>query len=126
MNDTALRVLLVEDSPLLAERLREALGQLAGVEIVGTADTEQSAVSMIGNSQVDVVILDLQLKVGTGFGVLQKLGTIRPIVIVLTNFALPAYQQRARELGAEHFLDKSRDYERLPGVIEALRAGLVR
>lgn len=119
-----MRILLVEDSTLLAERLREVLGQMPDIEIVATADCEAEAVAKAQAVAVDVIILDLQLRVGTGFGVLRALGPKRPTVIVLTNYAMPTYAQRARELGVDHFLDKARDFERLPDVLAAIQTDL--
>jgi DNA-binding NarL/FixJ family response regulator len=119
-----LRVLLVEDSKLLAERVREVLEQIPGVEVVGTADTEHSAVAMTRMHDVDAIILDLQLKEGTGFGVLRALGKSRPAVIVLTNFSLPTFAERAKELGVEQFLDKGMDFDRLPAVLAAIKNDL--
>ena len=115
-----MRILLVEDSELLAERLRELLGQIAGVEVVGTVRDERAAVAMTRESDIHVLILDLQLKNGTGFGVLRSLGAERPAVIVFTNYALPEYRRRAEQLGVEYFLNKSLDFERLPEVIRTL------
>ncbi len=117
----AFRVLLVEDSVLLAERLREVLGQIAGVEVVGTVTDEGSAVAMTRSGGIHVLILDLQLRHGTGFGVLRSLGDDRPAVIVFTNYALPEYRRRAEQLGAEYFLNKSLEFERLPEVIRTLQ-----
>jgi DNA-binding NarL/FixJ family response regulator len=119
-----LRVLLVEDSKILAERLRETLNQVPGVVVVGTADTEGGAVAMTRANDVDAMILDLQLREGTGFGVLRTLGKVRPPVIVLTNFALSNYCQHAKQLGVEQFLDKGKDFERLPEVLESLQRRL--
>ena len=116
----ALRVLLVEDSPVLTDRVSETLAGLAGVELVGTATDEASAVASAREKDVDVIILDLQLRRGTGFGVLQQLGSKRPVVIVFTNYMLPQYQRRAADLGVEHFLSKSRDYERLPVLLQEI------
>ena len=116
----ALRILLVEDSELLAERLLELLGQIGGIEIVGTAVDEVAAVSMTREHDIHLLILDLQLKRGTGFGVLRSLGAQRPATIVFTNFALPEYRRRAEQLGVEYFLNKSLDFERLPEVIRKL------
>ena len=115
-----LRVLLVEDSKLLASRLSEALEQMPGVEVVGIADTEFGAVTMSRLYDVDAMILDLQLREGTGFGVLRTLGKARPAVIVLTNFALPGYAEQARALGVEQFLDKGKDFERLPSILASM------
>jgi two-component system OmpR family response regulator len=119
-----LRVLLVEDSQLLAARLREQLEQMPGVEVVGTADTESMAVAMTRSENVDAIILDLQLREGTGFGVLQALGKARPAVIVLTNFSLPTFAERAKELGVQDFLDKGMDFDRLPAVLAAIKRNL--
>jgi DNA-binding NarL/FixJ family response regulator len=115
-----LRVLLVEDSPLLAERLRESLDDLENIEVVGVVADEASAVAAARTERVDVIVLDLQLKEGTGFGVVQRLGRDRPKIIVFTNYMLPEYQRRANALGVEYFLSKSLDYERLPQLIQEL------
>jgi DNA-binding NarL/FixJ family response regulator len=115
-----LRVLLVEDSPLLAERLRESLDGLENIEVVGVVADESSAVAAARAGRVDVIVLDLQLKQGTGFGVVQRLGKSRPKIIVFTNYMLPEYQRRANALGVEYFLNKSLDYERLPQLIQEL------
>ncbi len=115
-----LRVLLVEDSRVLAERLREVLDGLQNVEVVGAVSDESSAVAVAQEKHVDVIILDLQLRQGTGFGVLQRLGKGRPKAIVFTNYMLPEYQRLANALGVEYFLNKSLDYERLPQLIQEL------
>lgn len=114
------RVLLVEDSRLLAERLRESLEALEGVEVVASVTDELAALEALAQRDVDAVVLDLQLRQGTGFGLLERLGRDRPTIIVFTNYELPEYQRRARALGVEHFLSKSRDYERLPQLIQEL------
>jgi two-component system, OmpR family, response regulator len=118
-----LRVLLVEDSRVLAERLRESLEMLDEVQVVGAVADENSAVTIARDKHVDVIVLDLQLKEGTGFGVAQRLGSDRPVIIVFTNYMLPEYQRLAESLGIEHFLNKSQDYERLPQLIQEIGAG---
>jgi len=119
-----LRVLLVEDSKVLTECLVEAIRQIPDVELIGTADTEASAIAAVKRESIDVVILDLHLKHGTGFGVMRSLATEqrRPRIIVLTNYDLPEYKNAALALGATHFLDKARDYGRLPEVLEEMCA----
>jgi len=117
-----LRVLLVEDSKVLTERLTEAIRQIADVELIGTADTEAAALAAVKRDAVDVIILDLHLKQGTGFGVMRALaGTqLKPRIVVLTNYDLPEYKNAAIALGATHFLDKARDYGRLPEVLHEI------
>jgi len=117
-----LRVLLVEDSKVLTERLTEAIKQIADVELVGTADTEAGAVAAVKKDTVDVIILDLHLKQGTGFGVMRALAATqwKPRIVVLTNYYLPEYKNAAIALGATHFLDKARDYGRLPEILHEI------
>ncbi|HWX80028.1 MAG TPA: response regulator transcription factor [Steroidobacteraceae bacterium] len=118
----SLRVLLVEDSKVLTERLTEAIRQIADVELVGTADSEDGALAAFKSGPVDVIILDLHLRQGTGFGVMRALATAqeKPRIIVLTNYDLPEYKNAAIALGATHFLDKARDYGRLPDVLHEI------
>jgi two-component system OmpR family response regulator len=118
----SLKVLLVEDSKGLAERLTEAIHQIADIHLIGTADTEAAAVDVVKREPVDVVILDLHLRQGTGFGVMRALATtqLKPQIVVLTNYDLPEYKSAAFALGATHFLDKARDYGRLPEVLHEI------
>jgi len=115
-----LRVLLVEDSSLLAARLRELIQRLPQIDLIGTVDSESQALNRIAAATPDVLILDLHLREGSGFNVLRTLSRAsrpRPKIIILTNFGLPEYRREAESLGVEAFLDKSRDYFRLPSLL---------
>ena len=123
-NSTALRVLLAEDSSLLAARLTELIRRLPDVELVGTVDCEADTLSHVAAAAPDVLILDLHLRSGSGFGVLRALARSRlrangrrPKIVILTNFGLPEYRKEAEAFGVEAFLDKSRDYFRLPSLL---------
>lgn len=115
-------MLLVEDSALLVQRIAELVGELPDVQIAATAATESDALSLLESGGFDAVILDLQLHVGSGFGILRELRRHdpRPRVVVFTNFAIAAYRDTALALGANYFLDKSLDYDLLPGVLQEI------
>jgi len=117
-----LQILLVEDSAVLADRLSELLNHVPGVVLVGTVDNERAAVAIAQSQPIDVMILDLHLRQGTGFGVLRALADQpgRTVAIVLTNYALPQYQRAASALGVRHFLDKAREFERIPEVLREI------
>ncbi len=108
----------------MTERLAEAIRQIPDVELVGTVDSENAARATVQRDRIDVMILDLHLKQGNGFGVLRAVATSpeRPFIVVLTNYDLPQYKDAALELGATHFMDKVRDYEKLPEVLRELVA----
>jgi DNA-binding NarL/FixJ family response regulator len=117
-----LRVLLVEDSSRIAERIRDLVETEVGAEVVYVAVNEESAIRAARECQADVMILDLQLQRGSGFGVLQALGSDRPTTIIMTNFALPLYRAKAMMFGVEYFLDKSVDFERLLEILEVIHS----
>ena len=116
------RVLLVEDSEVLTERLSEALRQIPDIDLIGTVDTEDDARALVAREHVDIVILDLHLRQGNGFGVLRALRKIPkgPSIVVLTNYDLPQYKDAALALGAAYFMDKVRDYDKLPEIVREL------
>lgn len=122
VDEPPLRVLLVEDSSLLVQRIAELVSDLPDVVIAATAGSEPEALALLARGNIDAVILDLQLQDGSGFGILRALRrqATRPQVVVFTNFAIAAYRDTALALGASYFLDKSRDYDRLPSVLQAL------
>jgi DNA-binding NarL/FixJ family response regulator len=114
---SSLRVLLIEDSPLLAARLTELVHRLPDVDLI---DTVGGALGRISTGSPDVLILDLHLREGSGFGVLRSIALStrpRPKIIVMTNFGLPEYRREAELFGVEAFLDKSSEYSRLPSLL---------
>jgi len=125
MSSRNLSVLLVEDSRVLAERLRETLLSVPGVQLAGTVDSEADAVAALQRHPVDVLLLDLHLRQGTGFGVLRAIPNEQAskiVVIVLTNYDLAEYRRAAAALGARYFLDKLRDFDRLPLLLQQIGA----
>jgi DNA-binding NarL/FixJ family response regulator len=101
---------------------------VSGIEIVGSSDTEQGAIEELQRLQCDAVVLDLQLRHGNGFNVLKAIRQAegnghRMLVIVLTNYAFSLYRHRCLQAGADFFLDKAREYERLPQVLNTVGNG---
>ena len=117
------RVVIVDDTPRVRERLKALLHADAPyAEVVGEAGEAQAAIRLIRDRRPDVVILDLQLAGASGYEVLRavKLAPHAPVVIVLTNLASLEYQSTCLEAGAEFFLDKSFGFERLADILREL------
>lgn len=116
MNESSrLRVFLVEDNPMISDRLVESLTATGRIDVVGRAETEHEAVEALGSTPWDALLLDLQLRNGTGFGVLRAVGKSRPEgakILVLTNYAIPMLRERSLAMGADAFLDKAHEYDR--------------
>lgn len=106
-----LSVFLVEDDPRLQESLGEAINAVCEAQVVGIADTESWAVTWLNEhpSEWKLAVLDLFLKAGTGFGVLEQLvpPASRSHVIVLTNSATEENRNRCLALGALAVYDKT-------------------
>jgi DNA-binding NarL/FixJ family response regulator len=120
-NPPAVKVFLVEDSPLLRERLEKMLSAIPGAQTVGHAPTARSAIAGIEASQPDAVVLDIQLEEGSGFDVMRAVRPKQPKVgfYVLTNFAHEGYRRMAEKLGARGFFDKSKEFEALRAALRA-------
>ncbi len=117
----ALRVYLVEDSPLVRERLETMVTAIAGARTVGSAARADDAIRGILAEHPDVVVLDLKLAQGSGFDVLRAVHDADPSIDVymLSNFAAEPYRRLAEKLGAREFFDKSNEIERVREVLLA-------
>ena len=118
-----LKVFLVEDSQFIRERLIEEISSTRETEFVGCAESESEAVEQLNKLDCDAVVLDINLARGSGFRVLKAVRANhahRPQVIVFTNYAYPYYRQVTMEMGADYFLDKATDFNRLLQIIDTL------
>jgi DNA-binding NarL/FixJ family response regulator len=117
-----LSVVLADDSDVVRQRLRNAVAAIPNVHVVGEAPDAEEALARIREHAPDVVVLDMFMPGGGGTRVLQDLqgAENRPITLVFTNFAYPEYRDACLQLGADHFLDKSADLERLLSIIGQL------
>ena len=119
-----MKVFLVEDSPILRERLESMLSAIPGAQTVGHAPTARSAIAGIQAANPDVVVLDIQLEEGTGFDVMKAVRPASPqtAFYVLTNFAHDGYRRMAEKLGARGFFDKTKEFGALRDALAAAAA----
>ena len=113
--EPAMRVYLVEDSPLVCERLQAMLAEIEGTRAVGIAATAREAIEGIRSEHPDVVVLDLRLAEGSGFDVLRALQaqTSGIAVYMLSNTTDAPYRRAAETLGVRGYYDKSTEFERM-------------
>lgn len=117
MNSTSpslLKVFVVEDSPLLRERLAARIQPPAGAGcIVGEAEDVETALHGIAASEPDAVIVDLRLTDSHGIDILHALRErTDPIVtIVLTNYSSQSFREASIAAGADYFFDKTTEFD---------------
>jgi DNA-binding NtrC family response regulator len=122
----SLRVFLVEDFPPLRDLIAENLEEIEGLHLAGVAESEETALSWLGEHQCDVLILDLELRQGNGLGVLKTLTALQAdsgmVKIVYSNHASANIRRLAAQFGASHFFDKTLDTPKLRQLLERLSA----
>ncbi|MBT7066016.1 MAG: response regulator [Verrucomicrobia bacterium] len=121
-NGHRMRVLIADDSSVIRERLVMQLNELAGVQVVGQAQTAAEAIHSVRRLKPDAMTLDLRLPDGNGLDVLRTIQQDRlpTAVIVLTSYPYPQYAHRARAAGAYAFLNKSADLEKVTDHLQSL------
>ena len=117
------KVQIVEDLPRVQQLLKSVVEQPGRFEVTGIDDTEHAALLRCSENPPDVVIVDLNLRQGSGLGVIHAIkrmaGTgIGPLVMVVTNHTMPVLQAACMKAGAHHFLDKSRELPKLRQLLD--------
>jgi len=112
-----LRTFIVEDSPLILDNLVATLEEMAPVRVVGHAADEAGAMARLLalQGEIDLVIIDIFLKAGSGLGILRAAtrAGLQVRRAVLTNYATPDMREKCKALGADRVFDKSNDLDEL-------------
>jgi len=116
------RVFIVDDSKAVVERLADLLNEVPGVELVGRASDVPGAIHSILKTNPDAIILDLQMPGGSGLEVLRTIrqGYSSLWVLVCTNYPYPQYREECLAAGANYFLDKSAEFEKISDILRDL------
>jgi len=120
-----LTIYIVEDSEAVKERLIESLEDIPHARVVGSADAVNDALEGMRALQPRVLILDIQLRGGSGFRLLKLMraaGMTRPeTIIVVTNYPSDDYRTASLECGADHFFDKASEFHKVHEVLLEMR-----
>jgi DNA-binding NarL/FixJ family response regulator len=123
---TPLSVFIADDSAPVAEMLRELITEPGRIEVVGQADSEADAIAGLRQLKPDVVVLDLQLKTGSGTDVIRAIRATPELakmrVIVMSNHTSPHLKAGCLELGANQYFDKVKELPDLAQELQRLAA----
>ena len=112
-----LRTYIVEDNATIRENLIGTLEELADVQAIGTAETEDAGKAWLTSNPAewDLAIVDLFLRQGSGLGVLEACRKRNKAqkMVVLSNYATPDVRMRCAQLGVDAVFDKSNEIEAL-------------
>lgn len=117
-----MNVFLVEDSAPVRERLVELIEASGEHHVIGHAETCKAAVAGIADTRPDVGIFDIKLACGNGIDAFVQAKRLKPTLvgIVMSNYATPQHLKASADAGAQFFLDKSGEFERVTEILASI------
>jgi DNA-binding NarL/FixJ family response regulator len=119
------RVIVVDDEPMVCAHLRTILGASGDIEVVDEAHDGAAAVEAVRRNRPDVVLMDLRMPGVDGLTSIERIARFAdpPAVVALTTFDADQYVLRALRAGAAGFLVKSTPPEDLIGLVRVAADG---
>jgi len=125
MSDSPVRLLLVDDHPLVREGLKARLSTVATLEVVGEAGDADEAKAQVLATRPDLVLMDVGMKDVNGIDLTRQLLAEHPklLVLVLSMYDNPEYVNRAMQAGARGYVLKDAPASDIIEAIAAVSAG---
>jgi DNA-binding NarL/FixJ family response regulator len=120
-----IRVLIVDDHPIVQDGVATALNRTADIRLVDAADTVEAALKSLPQSKPDVILLDVRLHGSDGLSAIQTLMSARPglRVIIFSAYDLDEYVFGAIRAGAKGYVLKGTPGAELAAAIRSVHAG---
>jgi two-component system response regulator DevR len=124
-NTHPIRVLIVDDHPIVRQGVRSLLSAFSDIVIVAEADSPTAIIAQIEKHSPHVLLLDVRLGDFNGIQIARQLRRTHPEsrVIILTTYDDDEYLFGALEAGAHAYLLKDVSLDELPAAIRAVHAG---
>ena len=119
------RVLIVDDHPVVRAGLATLLRKEAGLKVTGSAHSGEEALEILKGSLVDVMLLDLRMPSISGIDLLNLLKAVEnpPLVLILSSYEYEEEIYRAVKAGARGYLSKNASRAEIVGAIETVMKG---
>lgn len=120
-----IKILLIDDHPIVREGLRQIIADAGNMEITGDAGNGKNALELFQKNNYDIVILDLSLPDINGMEILDELKIIKPDVpvLILSTFPEDKFAFRMIKAGAKGYVNKMSAPEQLVDAINVIYSG---
>lgn len=120
LTGAAKRIFIVDDHPLVRERLAQLIAQQPDLTVCGEAESAPAALSGLAGARADLVIVDLSLQDSAGLELIKSLQRLHPSLplLVLSMHDESLYAERVFRTGARGYINKRESAQK---VIEAIR-----
>ncbi len=121
-NKSSKILLIIDSSVFIIERLIIMIEEIKNVEKIFTATDYNAALKVLSSKKTDIVLLDIQMPDKKGIDLLKHIVYHFPDtkVIILSNLVSDYYKKLCKTEGAFHFIDKSKDFDKIPELILSL------
>jgi len=122
MHTTSLKILLVDDSTIVLQRVQQLLHETLPIDTIKITVDGDDAVKMATLFQPDIILLDISLPTKNGLEALKEIKTNHPTMKVVMFTSQPAdqYKELCILFGADAFIDKTNEFENIPSIINQL------
>ncbi len=124
MTARPIRLMLVDDHPLVRDGLRARLEAVPGLQVVAEADSADTAVALAQSASPDLVLMDIGLRGANGIEATRRLRAVLPAlrVVVLSMHDNTEYVREALRAGAVGYVPKDSPAEEIVDAIHAVMA----
>ena len=119
--------MVVDDNEIFRQRINEIIVNSLHVSHIFHAGSFEEGCRLLKENKINVVLLDISLPDKSGIELLELINNDYPdtIVLMITNHADESYRFVCKSMGADHFFDKSYDFDMIPETISHIGRDMI-
>ncbi|MCW3114591.1 MAG: response regulator transcription factor [Segetibacter sp.] len=116
-----MKILIVDDSPLIIARIIELINNVKGVFAIKTCGTFTDAIQLLQEFQPNVILSDISLPDKSGIELLRYTKNNFPLaIVIMVSNETSHYASLCLQMGAHYYVDKSKEFDKIPGIISSV------